>query len=82
MVTVKARDGSMMNVKLADDARIMAFERRRSADIKNDSFIGVTACRKPDGSSEAFAIHIFLAGAARHRPEGFRPLGCCGRTAR
>ena len=36
MVTVKARDGSMMNVKLADNARIMAFVKASPADIKTE----------------------------------------------
>ena len=36
MVTVKARDGSMMNVKLADNARVMAFDKASPADIKTE----------------------------------------------
>ena len=64
MVTVKARDGSMMNVKLADNARIMA-------DIKPNSYIGVTAMPEPDGTQKAIAVHIFLEGQ-RGTGEGFR----------
>ena len=81
MVTVKARDGSMMNVKLADNARIMAFVKASPADIKPNSYIGVTAMPEPDGTQKAIAVHIFLEGQ-RGTGEGFRPVGCCVRTAR
>ena len=71
MVTVKARDGSMMNVKLADNARIMAFVKASPADIKPNSYIGVTAMPEPDGTQKAIAVHIFLE-AQRGTGEGFR----------
>ena len=71
MVTVKARDGSMMNVKLADNARIMAFVKASPADIKPNSYIGVTAMQEPDGTQKAIAVHIFLEGQ-RGTGEGFR----------
>jgi len=71
MVTVKARDGSMMNVKLADNVRIMAFVKASPADIKPNSYIGVTAMPEPDGTQKAIAVHIFLE-AQRGTGEGFR----------
>jgi hypothetical protein len=71
IVTVKARDGSMMNVKLADNARIMAFVKASPADIKPNSYIGVTAMPEPDGTQKAIAVHIFLEGQ-RGTGEGFR----------
>ena len=71
MVTVKARDGSMMNVKLADNARIMAFVKASPADIKPNSYIGVTAMPEADGTQKAIAVHIFLEGQ-RGTGEGFR----------
>lgn len=71
IVTVKARDGSMMNVKLADNARIMAFIKASPADIKPNSYIGVTAMPEPDGTQKAIAVHIFLEGQ-RGTGEGFR----------
>ncbi|MFZ0102742.1 MAG: hypothetical protein WAL49_10675, partial [Pseudolabrys sp.] len=57
---LKARDGTMLNVKLADDARVSALEKASLADIKNDTFIGIAGMPKPDDSIEAFSIHIFL----------------------
>lgn len=75
---LKARDGSMVNVKLADDARVSALEKASLADIKNDAFIGIAGMPKPDGSIEAFSIHMFLPAQRgvipdRHGPWDARP---------
>ena len=80
MVTVKARDGSMMNVKLADNARIMAFVKASPADIKTNSYIGVTAMPEPDGTLKAIASIFFLRGSAV--PAKASGSGICVRTAR
>ena len=73
-----ARDGTMLNVKLADDARVSALEKASLADIKNDTFIGIAGMPKPDDSIEAFSIHIFLPAQRgvvpdRHGPWDARP---------
>ena len=60
MLTIKARDGSELKVKLAEPVRINAMVKSSLADIKEGSFIGVSAMPQPDGSQKAFAIHIFL----------------------
>ncbi|HZP69441.1 MAG TPA: hypothetical protein VFB29_05805 [Pseudolabrys sp.] len=75
---LKARDGTMLNVKLADDARVSALEKASLADIKNDTFIGIAGMPRPDGSIEAFSIHIFLPAQRgvvpdRHGPWDARP---------
>lgn len=75
---LKARDGTMLNVKLADDVRVSALEKASLADIKNDTFIGIAGMPKPDGSIEAFSIHIFLPAQRgvvpdRHGPWDARP---------
>ncbi len=59
-LTVKARDGSELKVKLAEPLRINAMVKSSLADIKEGSFIGVSAMPQPDGTQKAFAIHIFL----------------------
>ena len=59
-LSLKTRDGAMMDVKVADDARVAALVKASLADIKNDSFIGVAGMPRPDGSIEAFSVHIFL----------------------
>jgi hypothetical protein len=60
IMTIKARDGSEMKVKLAEPPRIAAMVKSSLADIKEGSFIGVSAMPQPDGSQKAFAIHIFM----------------------
>jgi len=60
MVVLKTRDGAMLNVKVADDARVAALVKATLVDIKKDSFIGVAGMPQPDGSIQAFSIHIFL----------------------
>ena len=71
-LTVKARDGAELTIRLADNARVMAFVKASLTDIKPNSYIGVTADPQPDGSQKAVAIHIFLE-AMRGTGEGHRP---------
>ncbi len=59
-LAVKTRDGAMLDVKVADDARVGALVKASLADIKNDSFIGVAGMPLADGSIQAFSVHIFL----------------------
>ena len=73
MLTVKARDGSMMNVKLAEKARITAMVKATPADIKTGSFIGVTAMPQSDGSQKAIGLHIFMDAQRGVVADGFRP---------
>jgi hypothetical protein len=72
MLSIKARDGSNLNVKLADNARVQGLAKASIADIKQNSYIGVTAMPQPDGSQRAVAIHIFTE-AQRGTGEGHRP---------
>jgi hypothetical protein len=60
MLSLKQRDGTMLDVKLADDARVSALVKASLDDIKKDSFIAVAGMPRPDGSIEAFSVHIFL----------------------
>ena len=57
---VKARDGANLTVKLAEPPRIAAMEKSSLADIKEGSFIGVSAMPMPDGTQKAYAVHIFM----------------------
>ena len=50
----------MLDVKLADDARVSALVKASLDDIKKDSFIAVAGMPRPDGSIEAFSVHILL----------------------
>ncbi|HSP50603.1 MAG TPA: hypothetical protein VLN61_10590 [Pseudolabrys sp.] len=78
MLVLKTRDGAMLNVKVADDARVAALVKASLADIKTDSFIGIAGIPQPDGSIQAFSIHIFLPAQRgvvpdRHGPWDARP---------
>jgi hypothetical protein len=71
-LTVKARDGASVTINLPDNARVTGIVKASLADIKPNSYIGVTAMPQPDGSQRAIAIHIF-AEAQRGTGEGHRP---------
>ena len=78
MLVLRTRDGSTLNVKIADDARVSALVPATLADLKNDTFIGIAGVPRPDGSIEAFSIHIFLPAQRgvvpdRHGPWDSRP---------
>jgi outer membrane lipoprotein SlyB len=73
MLTIKARDGNTMQVKLADNPRITAMVKATLADIKQGSFIGVTAMPQPDGSQKAIGLHIFMDAQRGVVPARFSP---------
>jgi hypothetical protein len=73
MLTIKARDGSTMNVKLADSPRIVAMIKASVADIKQGEFIGVTAMPQPDGSLKAIGLNIFMDSQRGVVPAKFFP---------
>jgi hypothetical protein len=59
-LSIKTRDGAVLDVKVADDARVSALVKASIADIKTDSFVGIAGMPQPDGSIEAFSVHMFL----------------------
>jgi hypothetical protein len=72
-LTIKARDGSSVNVKLADNPRITAMVKASLDDIKTGTFIGVTAMPQPDGSQKAIGLHIFMDNQRGVVPARFSP---------
>src|SRR6516225_7284677 len=50
---IKARDGAELKITLADNAQIAGIIKASLADIKQNSFVGVTAMPQPDGSLNA-----------------------------
>ena len=70
-LTVKVRDGGTATVKLADNPRITAMVKAQLSDIKQGSFIGVTAMPQPDGSQKAIGLHIFMDAQRGVVPTGF-----------
>jgi hypothetical protein len=59
-LSVKLRDGQNVTMKLAEPVRISAMVKSSLADIKEGTFIGVSAMPQPDGTQKAYAIHIFM----------------------
>jgi hypothetical protein len=77
-LSVKSRSGENLTVKLAEPPRIAAMVKASLADIKEGSFIGVSAMPQPDGTQKAFAVHIFMDSqkgvvADRHSEWDSRP---------
>jgi hypothetical protein len=72
VLSVKTRDGQAVKVKLADNARVLGIEPAKLDDIKQGTYIGVSAMPQTDGSQKALHIHIFL-DAMRGVAEGFGP---------
>ena len=64
---VKARDGTEVKVTLADNAQVTALTKASLNDIKQGSFVGVTAMPQTDGTQRAVEVHIF--------PEAMRGTG-------
>jgi hypothetical protein len=72
VLTVKARDGSEMTVKLADNAPVNEVVKASLDDVKTGAYVAVTGVPQPDGSQKALAVFIF-ADAQRGLAEGHRP---------
>jgi hypothetical protein len=70
---VKARDGQMLTVKLAQPPRIAAMLKSSLDDIKVGAFIGVSAMPQPDGTQKAYAVHIFMDSQKGVVPDRFGP---------
>jgi hypothetical protein len=74
---VKARDGAELKVALADNPQIAGVVKASLSDIKQGSFVGVTAMPRADGSQSALEVHIFpetMRGTGEgHYPWDLRP---------
>lgn len=70
-LSVKSRDGMAMKVELAPNAPVGEVVKASLSDVKEGSYIAVTAMAEPDGSQKAIAIFIFPPNV--HPGEGFHP---------
>src|SRR5262245_5793522 len=66
-LTVKARSGEMLKVKVPDNVVVIGIAKARMADIGNGKFIGTTTVGQKDGALVAEEVHIF--------PESMRGTG-------
>jgi hypothetical protein len=71
-LTVKSREGADLTIKLAPNANVTGVAKASLSDVKQNSFIGITALPQPDGTQKAIEVHIFPE-ARRGAGEGYRP---------
>jgi hypothetical protein len=69
---IKTREGSDVKVRMTDNAAVFAVVKTSLSEIKEGSYIGITAMPEPDGIQKAIAVHIFPENQ-RGAAEGFRP---------
>lgn len=72
MLGIKTREGSDVKVRMTDNVAVFAVIKTDLSQIKEGSYIGVTAMPEPDGTQKAIAVHIFPENQ-RGAAEGFRP---------
>src|SRR3981081_4504767 len=72
LLTVKSREGSDLKVRLTDNVAVFGVAKTAMSEIKQGSYIGVSAMPEPDGTQKALAVQIF-SEAQRGVAEGFRP---------
>lgn len=66
-LTVKARNGETMNIKLAENYAVVGIAKASVADIGSGKFIGTTTVGEREGALVALEVHIF--------PEAMRGTG-------
>jgi Cu/Ag efflux protein CusF len=69
---IKTREGNDVKVNMTDNVAVFAVVKTSLSEIKEGSYIGVTAMPEPDGTQKAIAVHIFPENQ-RGAAEGFRP---------
>ncbi len=72
VLSIKTRDGNDVKVRMTDNVAVFAVVKTSLSDVKQGSYIGVTAMPEPDGTQKAIAVHIFPENQ-RGAAEGFRP---------
>ena len=72
VLSIKSREGTDMKVRLTDNVAVFGVAKTELSEIKEGSYIGVTAMPEPGGTQKAVAVHIFPENQ-RGAAEGFRP---------
>src|SRR4030081_2331429 len=72
VLAIKSREGTDMKVRMTDNVAVFGVAKTELSEIKQGSYIGVTAMPEPDGTQKAVAVHIFPENQ-RGAAEGFRP---------
>jgi Domain of unknown function (DUF5666) len=71
-MSVTARDGMKLAIKIADNATVAGVVKASMSDIKPGSYVGIAGMPQEDGSQRALEVLIFPE-AMRGTAEGFRP---------
>jgi uncharacterized protein DUF5666 len=71
-MSVTARDGMKLTIKIADNATVAGVVKASMSDIKPGSYVGIAGMPQEDGSQRALEVLIFPE-AMRGTAEGFRP---------
>ena len=79
VLSIKERDGTVVAVKLTDNAQVFGVVPAGLADITVGDFVGIGAMPQPDGTQKAIQVTIF-APSQRGTGEGFRPWDRPGST--
>lgn len=58
-LNIKSRSGETLKVRLAANPRVSAIVKASAADLKPNTYVGVTSVPAGDGSEKAVAVHIF-----------------------
>src|ERR1700744_1648438 len=69
---IKTREGTDVKVNMTDNVAVFAVVKTELSQIKEGSYIGVSAMPEPDGTQRALSVHIFPENQ-RGAAEGFRP---------
>jgi hypothetical protein len=72
LLGIKTREGSDVKVRMTENVAVFAVVKTELSEVKEGSYIGVSAMPQPDGTQKAFAVHIFPENQ-RGAAEGFRP---------
>jgi hypothetical protein len=72
MLSVKARDGQTLTLKLADNFAVSALVKKTIADVKNNDYIASTGIKGTDGKLHCVELRIFPE-AQRGTAEGQFP---------
>jgi hypothetical protein len=72
VLTVKAREGDTLSIRLADSFAVIGVAKADIADIKPNSFVGIASIRNADGKWVALEVLVFPE-SARGSNEGHYP---------
>jgi hypothetical protein len=58
-LTMATKSGKEATVTLKDGAPVIAVTKGAMSDIKDNTFVGITAMPQPDGTQKAVEVHVF-----------------------